>query len=128
MRANTKRKYGMGKRFAVLMKRGFASRRHRWWRCRSHRCRGRYGLDSSPHVAPALAREQQASLHCPSLDVFGAIDRQGAVTYAFGGEVGLQRQSPSDPPQRLRPASRLLVMLERVEDRPVALKCNQPGR
>ena len=27
-----------------------------------------------------------------SLDVFGAIDRQGAVTYAFGGDIRAQAQ------------------------------------
>jgi hypothetical protein len=62
---------------------------------------------------------KQISSTVPSLDVFGAIDRQGAVTYAFGGEVGLQRHTPPFP---RRGCWSCWDYSRRV---PVALRCNQ---
>jgi hypothetical protein len=61
----------------------------------------------------------------PSFDVFGAIDRQGAVTYAFGGEVGLQRDTPLHHRRGSHPPRGCWSCWSVARTRPVALKCNQ---
>src|SRR5262249_2375811 len=87
MRAHTKEKHVMGRRFAVVI--GVA-------------VVGALALGAQTVIAKNVI-ERPNGIKVPyramgevgsnvSLDVFGGIDRQGAVTYAFGGQISPQAE------------------------------------
>jgi len=82
MRAHTKKKHEMGKRFAIAAASVMVAA-------------GLIGAVAAtaknvierPNGAKVTYRAMGEASSNVSLDIFGAIDRQGAVTYAFGGET-----------------------------------------
>ena len=85
MRAHTKGKHEMGKRFAiaaasVMVAAGLIGAVAATAKNVIQRPNG--------HKVPYRAMGKASSN--VSLDIFGAIDRQGAVTYAFGGDISAQ--------------------------------------
>ena len=122
----------MGKRFAIVMK-----RRIRIAAASLVVAAGLIGAVAATASTPAHTsrpplvkpNSKRIGSTVPSLAVFGAIDGQGAVTYAFGGEVGLQRRTPLPPigihRKGSHPPRGCWSCWSAARTRPVALKCNQ---
>jgi hypothetical protein len=82
MRANTKKKHEMGKRFAIVI--GVVAAGVMALGTQTVIAKN---VIERPNGAKVTYRAMGEVSSNVSLDVFGAIDRQGAVTYAFGGET-----------------------------------------
>jgi hypothetical protein len=84
MRAQTKGKHEMGRRFAiaaasVIVAAGLIGA-----------VAATAGTIERPNGTKVTYRAMGEAGSNVSLDIFGAIDRQGAVTYAFGGDISAQ--------------------------------------
>ena len=87
MRANTKGKHKMGKRFAIVI--GVAAAGVMALGTQTVIAKN---VIERPNGAKVTYRAMGEVSSNVSIDVFGAIDRQGAVTYAFGGDIRAQAQ------------------------------------